>query len=174
MFAPGLGVGEDPATGSAVSALAGYVAARDARGDGTARWVVEQGFEMGRPSLLELEVDLRAGRLAEVRVGGASVWVGEGEMEILSVLRPCPFAALVRRAFREVERTRALFDLRSTRALARRPRARLLGARPRPARVEPVRSRGRSPVAARAEHRPVVARRRARRSSSRRCRSATR
>jgi trans-2,3-dihydro-3-hydroxyanthranilate isomerase len=82
MFAPGLGIGEDPATGSAVSALAGYVASHGARGDGTARWVVEQGFEMGRPSLLELEVDLRAGRPAEVRVGGATVWVSEGEMEV--------------------------------------------------------------------------------------------
>jgi len=82
MFAPGLGVAEDPATGSAVSALAGYVSKRGARPDGTARWVIEQGFEMGRPSLLELEVDLRAGRPTEVRVGGSTVWVGEGEMEI--------------------------------------------------------------------------------------------
>jgi len=82
MFAPRLGVGEDPATGSAVSALAGYLAPRDARRDGTCRWVVEQGFEMGRPSLLELEVDKTGGRIAEVRVGGPSVWVSEGEIDV--------------------------------------------------------------------------------------------
>ena len=53
MFAPFLGVAEDPATGSACAAFAGYLGKRDASADGTLRWVVEQGFEMGRPSILE-------------------------------------------------------------------------------------------------------------------------
>lgn len=82
MFAPRLGVPEDPATGSAVAALGGYLGRRDGRTDGTLRWVIEQGFEMGRPSLLELEVDKRAGQVIEVRVGGPSVFVSDGMMEI--------------------------------------------------------------------------------------------
>ena len=84
MFAPGLSVPEDPATGSANAALAGYLAARDTTGrrDGTLRWVVEQGFEMGRPSMLEVEADLAGGTVTAVRVGGASVLVCDGTMEI--------------------------------------------------------------------------------------------
>lgn len=84
MFAPGLNVAEDPATGSANAALAGYLAARDpaSRRDGTLRWVVEQGFEMGRPSMLEVEADVAAGAVTAVRVGGASVLVCDGTMEI--------------------------------------------------------------------------------------------
>ena len=84
MFAPGLSVPEDPATGSACAALAGYLSTRDPRaaGDGTARWVIEQGFEMGRPSIIELELERKRGSVTAVRVGGASVVVSEGEMEI--------------------------------------------------------------------------------------------
>ncbi|HKO15936.1 MAG TPA: PhzF family phenazine biosynthesis protein [Gemmatimonadaceae bacterium] len=82
MFAPSIGVPEDPATGSAAVGLGGYLAVRDPRFDGTLRWIVEQGFEMGRPSLLEVEVDKRAGRVGAVRVGGKSVIVCEGRMEL--------------------------------------------------------------------------------------------
>jgi trans-2,3-dihydro-3-hydroxyanthranilate isomerase len=84
MFAPGLSVPEDPATGSACAAFAGYLAPRDPRreNDGTLRWTVEQGFEMGRPSMLEVEADVAGGRVAAVRVGGASVLVSDGTMAI--------------------------------------------------------------------------------------------
>lgn len=82
MFAPHLGVPEDPATGAAVTALGGYLGRRDGRADGTLRWVVEQGFEMGRPSLLELEIDKCEGQVVEIRVGGPSVVVSEGVMEV--------------------------------------------------------------------------------------------
>lgn len=82
MFAPAMGIGEDPATGGAVTALAGLLAARDGAGDGTLRWVVEQGVEMGRPSRLHVEADLRGGTLAAVRVGGAAVRVSDGEMAL--------------------------------------------------------------------------------------------
>jgi trans-2,3-dihydro-3-hydroxyanthranilate isomerase len=84
MFAPGLSVPEDPATGSANAALAGYLAARDDRraSGGTLRWIVEQGFEMGRPSRLEVEADLANGVVTAVRVGGSSVLVSDGTMEI--------------------------------------------------------------------------------------------
>ena len=82
MFAPAMNVPEDPATGSANAALAGYLAARDPRRDGLLQWRVEQGFEMGRPSILEVEADVVGGALTAVRVGGASVLVSEGTMEI--------------------------------------------------------------------------------------------
>lgn len=79
MFAPSIGVPEDPATGSACAGFAGYLADRDSRKDGTLRWRVEQGFEMGRPSLLDLEVDKKNGAVTGVRVGGNSVLVSKGE-----------------------------------------------------------------------------------------------
>jgi len=82
MFAPAIGVAEDPATGSACVALAGYLATRDARTQGTLRWIVEQGFEMGRPSILEIEADKKAGAVAAVRVGGRTVMVCDGTMEL--------------------------------------------------------------------------------------------
>jgi len=77
MFAPALGIGEDPATGGAVSALAGHLCAAGA-GDGDFRWRVEQGYEMGRPSQLELEARVVGGRIASVRVGGRAVVISEG------------------------------------------------------------------------------------------------
>jgi trans-2,3-dihydro-3-hydroxyanthranilate isomerase len=82
MFAPSIGVPEDPATGSACVALAGYLASRDPRRDGTLRWVVEQGFEMGRPSILEIEADKSGGATTAARVGGRSVLVSEGTMAL--------------------------------------------------------------------------------------------
>ncbi|HET9452876.1 MAG TPA: PhzF family phenazine biosynthesis protein [Gemmatimonadaceae bacterium] len=82
MFAPGIGVPEDPATGSACVSFGGYLARRDPRKDGLLRWVVEQGFEMGRPSLLEVEVDKSRGATTGVRVGGNSVLVMKGEFQL--------------------------------------------------------------------------------------------
>jgi trans-2,3-dihydro-3-hydroxyanthranilate isomerase len=79
MYAPAIGVPEDPATGSACAGFAGYLADRDTRPDGTLRWRVEQGFEMGRPSLLDLEADKKNGAVTAVRVGGNSVLVSKGE-----------------------------------------------------------------------------------------------
>lgn len=82
MFAPEIGVPEDPATGSACASFAGYLAARESARSGTLRWVVEQGFEMGRPSILELEADKRDGAIAAIRVGGNSVLVSKGEINV--------------------------------------------------------------------------------------------
>lgn len=81
-FAPELGVAEDPATGSAVAALAAVVARLDPDAPGTQRLVVAQGLEMGRSSRLELEIDVADGAIAAVRVGGSAVLVSEGEMEV--------------------------------------------------------------------------------------------
>lgn len=82
VFVPGLSVPEDPATGSCAAALAGYLAAREAAPNGSFRWVMEQGFEMGRPSILELEADKRDGAIVAVRVAGDAVLVSDGMMEI--------------------------------------------------------------------------------------------
>ncbi len=81
MFAPALGVDEDPATGSAATALAGYLGIRH-QGNGTLSWVIEQGFEMGRASLIQVEADVDHGNITEIRVGGASVIVSQGVMKI--------------------------------------------------------------------------------------------
>ncbi len=82
MFAPTLVSGEDPATGSAVTALAGYLAARLGEVNTTQRWRIDQGVDMGRPSRLDLEVDIENGLPVAVRVGGQSVLVTDGEMTI--------------------------------------------------------------------------------------------
>lgn len=82
MFAPAMGIEEDPATGAAAAALAGYLGVRDSARDGTLRWVVEQGIEMGRPSVLEVEADKEGGEISAIRVGGASVMVSEGSMDL--------------------------------------------------------------------------------------------
>ncbi len=84
MFAPAFGVEEDPATGSAATALAGYLSIRNQQADGTLKWVIEQGVEMGRPSTLQLEADKENGEIKQIRVGGASVIVSEGKMKIQS------------------------------------------------------------------------------------------
>jgi len=78
MFAPNMGPLEDPATGSAVAAFAGYLAARGAYADGESVIRVEQGFEMGRPSLMELRMTLRGGRVDAAAIGGNAVVVSEG------------------------------------------------------------------------------------------------
>jgi trans-2,3-dihydro-3-hydroxyanthranilate isomerase len=80
MFAPTLGVFEDPATGSAAAALAGYLADRETITAGRLRWVVEQGFEMGRPSLIHVEAEKANGSVTEVKVGGTAVRVSEGSL----------------------------------------------------------------------------------------------
>jgi trans-2,3-dihydro-3-hydroxyanthranilate isomerase len=82
MFAPAMGLGEDPATGAAATALAAYLARRENREAATHRWTVEQGVEMGRPSTLYLDADVEAGSITAIRVGGSAVLVGEGWMEI--------------------------------------------------------------------------------------------
>jgi trans-2,3-dihydro-3-hydroxyanthranilate isomerase len=80
MFAPGSGIEEDPATGSAAAALSGYLAARDASTALTLQWTINQGADMGRPSLLRVLADRSDGRITKVRVGGSSVVMTEGEL----------------------------------------------------------------------------------------------
>jgi trans-2,3-dihydro-3-hydroxyanthranilate isomerase len=82
MFAPFDGVPEDPATGSANCALAGLLSHYEAAADGTTSWRIAQGVEMGRPSLLEASAEKRGGVVVATRVGGASVLVSEGAIEV--------------------------------------------------------------------------------------------
>jgi trans-2,3-dihydro-3-hydroxyanthranilate isomerase len=82
MFAPHLGIGEDPATGSAAATLAAYLAVASGRHDGTLAWHVDQGVEMGRPSRLELSADVHDGKVTAVRVAGSAVLVSEGTLRV--------------------------------------------------------------------------------------------
>jgi trans-2,3-dihydro-3-hydroxyanthranilate isomerase len=82
MYCPTGGIIEDPATGSATALLAAQLLTSENLSDGTHRWQLEQGYEMGRPSDLHLEADVKAGKLAAVRVGGSAVRVMSGEIEI--------------------------------------------------------------------------------------------
>jgi trans-2,3-dihydro-3-hydroxyanthranilate isomerase len=81
VFCPDVGVPEDPATGSANAALCGYLARRANASDGTLRWRVEQGIEIGRPSALTVEADLRDDHIQAIRVGGGAVPVSRCTME---------------------------------------------------------------------------------------------
>lgn len=82
MFAPGLGIAEDPATGGAAAALTGYLSSRSQPGDSTLRWTINQGVAMGRPSRLEIEGERSGGSLSAVRVGGSSVLVTSGTLHL--------------------------------------------------------------------------------------------
>jgi trans-2,3-dihydro-3-hydroxyanthranilate isomerase len=82
LFAPDTGVMEDPATGSAAAAFAGVVQHFDRLPDGQHKRLIEQGYEMGRPSLIALTMDVEVGKLAAVRVGGHAVRVAEGRIEV--------------------------------------------------------------------------------------------
>lgn len=80
MFAPGLGIAEDPATGSAAAAFAGVLAAQEGLADGTHQIIIEQGFEMGRPSRIALGLTLAGGNVETVTIGGGAVIVTEGRL----------------------------------------------------------------------------------------------
>jgi trans-2,3-dihydro-3-hydroxyanthranilate isomerase len=85
VFVPGFSVPEDPATGSAAACLAGYLAMGEHEQEGTLRWTIDQGVEMGRPSRINVEADKSGGAVTAIRVGGSSVMIGEGELKIPSL-----------------------------------------------------------------------------------------
>jgi trans-2,3-dihydro-3-hydroxyanthranilate isomerase len=86
MFAPGAGVPEDPATGSAAGPVGVYLALHGALPGGVAdargRFTIDQGVEMGRPSELDVTVLLDGGRPSGVRVEGSAVLMMRGEIEV--------------------------------------------------------------------------------------------
>lgn len=82
MFAPLDGVTEDPATGSANCALAALLTAKSPESTGRFAWRIAQGVEMGRPSVLEARTEKRDGGVVGVWIGGNSVLVSEGIIEV--------------------------------------------------------------------------------------------
>jgi trans-2,3-dihydro-3-hydroxyanthranilate isomerase len=82
MFAPGLGVAEDPATGSAAASLAGWLARHITTNDGSHRWQILQGQEIGRPSEIALEYEQLGTVARTVRVGGSAVLVARGSLTV--------------------------------------------------------------------------------------------
>jgi trans-2,3-dihydro-3-hydroxyanthranilate isomerase len=71
-------VREDPATGGASGPLGAYLVRHRRFPPGPL--LLEQGYEMGRPSLIEVQVDVAAGEVSRVQVGGGVVLVAEGEL----------------------------------------------------------------------------------------------
>jgi trans-2,3-dihydro-3-hydroxyanthranilate isomerase len=82
MFAPEMGIGEDPATGGAVAAFAGVIMRFDQPRDGEHSLVVEQGYEMGRPSRIMLGLTVEDSRLVRATIGGDAVVVSEGSLRL--------------------------------------------------------------------------------------------
>jgi trans-2,3-dihydro-3-hydroxyanthranilate isomerase len=79
MFAPGLGVTEDPATGSASGPLGCYLVRHGLVPPGQAGQIVSvQGVKMQRPSRIHIAIGVQGDTIADVRVGGQAVLVGEG------------------------------------------------------------------------------------------------
>ncbi|MER7542949.1 PhzF family phenazine biosynthesis protein [Spirillospora sp. NPDC127506] len=85
MFAPALGIDEDPATGSACAALVAAIAHRSPNQDATCHVQIDQGLAMGRPSSLEGTARKEEGRLAEVTVGGHATIIGNGVMTLPAI-----------------------------------------------------------------------------------------
>jgi len=82
MFAPALGIPEDPATGAAAAAIVGAAASASGQQDGEFRLDIVQGVAMGRPSFLAASARLEGGALASIDVGGSCVLVAEGRIEV--------------------------------------------------------------------------------------------
>lgn len=78
MFAPAMGIAEDPATGAAAAALGALLTAAGREGP----WRLNQGVEMGRPSLLSLALGHRDGAQLVITVGGSAVKTGSGSLII--------------------------------------------------------------------------------------------
>lgn len=82
MFAPALGVEEDPATGSASAILAGVAATRSREPDAEVVLHIDQGHAMGRPSRIRAHAAKADGRVQHIGVGGAVTVVARGTMTI--------------------------------------------------------------------------------------------
>lgn len=82
VFAGGAGIGEDPATGSAALALGVYLHAAGLLAAGEHSYVVEQGYEMGRPSTLRCTVSIEDGVVSRTTVAGSVVPIARGEIRV--------------------------------------------------------------------------------------------
>ena len=82
MFAPDMGIAEDPATGAAVAALSGAIHFFDKLIDGHHPFLIEQGVEMGRPSHIHLHLDVAGGVIAAARIGGEAIRIASGTLDL--------------------------------------------------------------------------------------------
>lgn len=82
MFAPGDGIPEDPATGSASAILAAQLLSAGSLTDGENRLTLEQGADMGRPSQIGLRVTLKEGVITAVHVQGTAVPISQGRIAV--------------------------------------------------------------------------------------------
>lgn len=82
MFNPSGEGTEDPATGSAAALFASQLFRTPGLKEGTHAFRLEQGYEMGRPSDIDMEADVRDGKLVAVRVAGCAVRVMEGKLSL--------------------------------------------------------------------------------------------
>jgi trans-2,3-dihydro-3-hydroxyanthranilate isomerase len=83
MFAPGMGITEDPATGGASGPLGSYLVRHGlVAAEPTAYIVSEQGIEMGRPSFIHIQITREGEEIVRVQVGGQAVYMGEGDIEL--------------------------------------------------------------------------------------------
>lgn len=82
MFAPALGIPEDPATGSAVAALAGAAVLRAGGAAPSLRLRVRQGVKMGRPSMIQALAQAQDGKVRNIEVAGTSTFVAEGRISV--------------------------------------------------------------------------------------------
>ncbi len=79
MFAPALGIAEDPATGGAATALSAYLAEIEPHVR-QRRWTIRQGVEMGRPSKIHARMSRRFSGSPDVFVGGHAILMSRGEL----------------------------------------------------------------------------------------------
>jgi trans-2,3-dihydro-3-hydroxyanthranilate isomerase len=82
MWAPALGIEEDPATGAACAALVGVMASKHDFGGTAYRLSIQQGVSMGRRSEIEAEARKRGSVVTSVSVGGATAYIASGEIEV--------------------------------------------------------------------------------------------
>jgi trans-2,3-dihydro-3-hydroxyanthranilate isomerase len=82
MFFPAPGLTEDPATGSAAASFAGALMQFEPLGDGEHDVAIRQGYEMGRPSEIELQIVIRNGALVSAEIGGHAVVVSAGTLAL--------------------------------------------------------------------------------------------
>lgn len=83
MFAPAMGIAEDPATGAASGPLGAYLVEHGvvpAAANGVHAIRSEQGYEMGRPSTIDITITGNSGHIEDVKIGGSSVAIGNGQL----------------------------------------------------------------------------------------------
>ena len=82
MFAASSGIAEDPATGSAVASLSGWIAHHLMADTGEQQFKIEQGYEMGRPSQIFLDLETKDGDTIEAGISGKAIIISEGVIEV--------------------------------------------------------------------------------------------